>query len=708
MASKRTRSITRRLAEGSSSNVTDYMGPSKRQKRANTENGRVTLDQPDPPKVTRSGTVRREAYAQKPAAIRQRTQPSPVNEEADEDEPVNVNFNTIASASNEARRTRPRTVNGVRVAETQIASDRAASSGEGDDEPQDEARGNGVNAHPALRPLRKRLSRPLNSTQKKNRSQRAEQQRREQNNDDTIRHDLYEFMSSSSESPARSQQKGASGGRSDTRRAGTPRRTRRQQGKSGKSGRRRKTLQRVEQDGATSESNEDGADDGLVDIGEDSAFIEAPRSDEELATVEVTINSLGGIIGTLSHAAWTGSGRWHASFDTARGGIQDNVEKCRTALGRSLIKHAKDLKAIFDKAAAVATEKEGCDGDYEETIHYLREHSKNVGSHFASIDTLITKICTEGLASNDDPAGKAIKARRQLLRDISQRLIPMIVLVIQATCSLGPSEERRGKVHLQLSSFTLQFFLRTVGWARRLERALTRGLEQWAFDPEFRQDEEQLDNDQVKSKDAKRRSREALDKQLSALQYKAKEAERAIQKQARDAAQEELRRHLRHRQLVQEKTLAAANQREQAEMSRSKAQRWEAFCRSTQALKYAKDPMKERWDVAEKARLQFQASHQPAMQNLAQNAQRVESTSSHAPAPQEASPPGKPWGLDWTPAEEKALLKAIRYNQDYHVVPMAAQLRRAERDVARKAAAVKEAYRSLYRERGRSIPNWAF
>lgn len=754
MASKRTRSVSRRLAEGNSPNMTDYLGPSKRQKRANEKISHVELEQAGSPRVTRSETVRRQASEPKPTATRQYTRRSPGNEENDDDESVNINFNTVVSASNEARRSRPRTVNGVRAAETHVAPDRTSSNGVSDIEPY-EAHDNETGDHPDLPPVRKRLVWHLKPTRTRRASQRVAQQPQEKTVNDNSWRNLYELESSPEPSTC-SPPKVASGGKADAEMATAPRSERQQQNKLNG---RKTTAPMVAQNEATSGSDEDGVGEEVqIEIGEDSVFIEAPRPDEELATVDIIINSLGGVIGTLAHAAWTGSSKWNASFDMARGGIQDDTKKCRTALGRSLMKQAKDLKALFDKAAAAAMNKEEGkrDAAYDETIDYLRDHSVDIGRHLAGIDTLIGKICTEELTGSSNLAGKALKARRQLLRDISRRLIPMAVLVIQATCSLGPSEERRGKLHMQLSFFTLQFFLRTVGWARRLERALTRGLEQWPFDPEYRQDQGQLDKSQAKSRDAKKRSREALEKQLSALHYKAKEAERKMQDQAQEAARTELQQRLKQRQRIRERVLDTANKRDQEEEFRRKADRWDAFCRSTQALNCAQDPLKEKWDAAEKFRLQLQASHPPALHNFAQNVQRGERSSSHTlvnrqaqndtkfieddpsasgfgddhpvqfrtalagscshtkssglgneRASQETSPLNKPWGLDWTLAEEKVLLRAIRYTKNYHVVPLAAELRRTEYDVARKAAAVKEAYRSLYCERRRPIPDWA-
>lgn len=753
MASRRTRSATQWLADGDSSNVTDYMGPSKRQKRANENDNQTDSEQTLPVRVTRSAAARRILSAQMSAATHSRARRSPVIEEEEEDEEtgddeiVNVNFNTIASASNDARRGRPQTVNGVQVAEIQAALDLIASDGEGDDEAHNEdGEENDTRSRSAVHPLRRQLGKPLNSAPIREPRQYTEQLQGNSNGG-TVRRNLYEFEASSPEPPARtSPPKPAFKNRINASIRSRPQQQH-------QSSRRSLTVPRIGHNDASSDSNEDSDEEIPVEIGEDSAFIEAPRPDENLATVKVIINSIGGMIATLGRSAWTGYGKWDASFDTARGGIQDDVRKCRTVLGRKLMEQTKALKDIFENAAAAKGEDEDEDED-QGAIDYLGDYSGQLGIQFTGIDTLIGKICTEELASTGEVnlAERAIKKRRALLKDVAKRLIPMIVLVIQKTCYLGPTELHGGKLHLQLSSFTLQFFLRSVGWARRLERALARGLEQWPIDPEFRRNEEQLNQDEFKSKQAKKQARIIFEKQLSALHDKAKEAERAMQNDMREAAREKLQERRRQRQLVRDKALYTAEQSFQAEESRRVAERWEAFCRSTQALNYARDPMKEKWDAAEKAYSRQQASTQSHLHHFTRHAQRGAQASSQAPIPresqgdanrvenglsktkptqphaamndfrtharssgigrehgtnQELSTPDEPWGLDWTPREEKILLMAIRYDRNYLSDGIALELRRKEFDVARKAAAVKKAYRSIYRELGRPIPEWA-
>lgn len=772
MASRKTRSAAKRPADGDSSNVTDYVGPSKRQKFAAETRSQIRTEQDSPLRVTRNRTIPKQVSEPKPAGNRRYVRYSPEREEDEEDEdPVNVNFSTVVSASNEARRSRPRTVNGVRIAKAPAAPDEIVSAGEyegegpdeddhdeenhegenreeedhdgeevedeaqreeddGDDDlgeedygeeghgkegqDEDDSDGHITNSHTAIHPLRRRSRLSFNATQKNGSNQHKDQQSQERSNDDIFHRDLYEFEASPQPTAQHSSPKAIPGSRANAKMPEASRRTSRQQMNSSI---RRLLAQQDHEDDGRSDVNDDDGEGVLMNIGEDSAFIQAPRTDEDLATVGVIINSLGGIIGTLAHAAWTGNGNWNATFDQARGGIRDDIGGCHTILGKSLTKQAKDLRSILESAVAAATDRQKGDGDYEETIDYLREHSDQIGSHLAGIETLIGRICTEGLASSSDLAGRAIKIRRQMLRDIARRLIPTMILIIQTTCSLGPSEERRGKLHLQLSSFTLQFFLRSVSWARRLARALTRGLEQWPFDPEFRQDEDQLDGDQIKSKAAKQRSRSVFEKQLSALHYKAKEAERAMQSQALEAAREELQQRHKQLQMIRAKAQHAAIKREEEEESRRKADRWEAFCRSTQALRYAQDPMKEKWDAAQRAHSQLRSTNNSDQNDAYQSGSTQCHTApdnSHprtqdsgicrAPAEEEAV--HEPWGLDWLPAEEKIVLRAIRYERNYDPVLIAAELGREEYDVARKAVAIKGAYRSLYRERGQMIPHW--
>lgn len=711
MASKRTRSAAARQTESDNASVSGYLGNSKRQKRAYNPTGdQADTEEASLLRVTRNGTVRRPIKPQ-PAAARPRArQPPPSGQDDDDDESVNINFHTVVSASNEARRSGLRTVNGILAIKTLADTDQTASKEENDNDPHAEERENGRSLRSILRrnPPRQRY-------------------------DESFRRELCEPVLSSSEpSASHTPPNVAAGSSANTRTVMLSSRT--QQQEQVRPIRRGISTPRAEHKDPSSDSSNENDADIAIEVGEDSAFIQAPRPDEDLATVTVIINSPGGIIQTLAHAAWTGSGKWNISFDKARGGIQNDVDKCGTVLGRNLMKHTKDLQTIFDTAADAAindhTDDDGAEG-YEQTIHCLRDHSQQIGNHFVGIDKLIGRICTEELSGSKDLAGRAIKLRRALLRDIAKRLIPMMVLAIQKACLLGPSEDRRGKRRVEFSSYTLQFFLRCVSWTRRLERALTRGLELWPFDPEFRQDENTLDEEQVKSKDAKKTSRRVFEKQLSALHSKAKEAEGEMQRQAQAAAREEIQGQHRHRQLLRERELDAANELEEAEESKMKLERWQAFCQASQALKHAQNPMKEKWDAAGKVRSSNQVLRQAAPHNSVPSAQRNVQFSSHAPASTSVQgymnrvegdlsandadaeyifhddPADEPWGLDWASDEEKKLLWAIRYDPNYEVVSMAAKLRRKEYDVYRKASAFKKAYRSEYSRKGRPVPGWA-
>lgn len=695
MASKRTRIAMQQLADDChSANEADYFGPSKRQKREHEKGShQPSPEQTLPIRATRSLSARQSPEIGE-------DQEDQEDQASDDDEPVNINFNTVVSVSNDARRGRPRTVNGVQPAESRAALDPAASDGEGNaEEARHEEQDDDTSPRSALHPFRRQPAKPLDPTPTRRPSQRTEQQSHGRSNDDTIQRDPYDFEASPPEPRAHSSPRLSFKSRANASKRSSP----------------SLPVPSIEHDDdASSDASEDGGEEAPVDVGEDSAFIEAPRPGESLPTVEVTINSIGGMITTLGHSAWTGYGKWAASFDSTGDEMQDDPSRCRTTLGKRLMDCAKDLKDTFEKAADAAyAAMENDDGDQGAT-EYLRNHNDEVASHLKGIDTCVENICTEGLAStgNANLSRRATKTRRKLLKDIARQLIPMIVLVIQSACDLVLSEASGAKMHLQLSSFTLQFFLRIVGCARRLECALNRGLEQWPFDPEFRQDEEQLDSDDFKSKQAKQTSRNAFKKQISALYDKFKEAERTMQNDERKAKQEERQEQCRQRQRIRERERRAKEQRDQAEKSRRNEEQWDATCRSIQAMKHAPDPFTEIWDAKEKASSQLQAPTRPDLRQLTEHAQQgprphAAMNVSRNAANQKSPQPDEPWGLNWTREENKILVRAIRYDQDYYATAIAAQLQRTRFDVERKAAALKAAYRRTYTGRECPIPEWA-
>lgn len=502
-----------------------------------------------------------------------------------------------------------------------------------------------------------------------------------------------------------------------------------------------------EEEEETFSSEEADADEFRPRAAEDSAFIEAPQPNEQLPGVKITINSLGGMKTTLGHSAWTGQGKWatNSEFDT----------RCKSSLGKALIRHAEGLHDILVEAINAREDDEDAEHAYAEAIHYLRDHSADIKNHFVNITELVGKICTHNLAPSEDLPARAIKARSRLLRDISKRLIPVLVIVIEKACGLGPSETIGGKVRLTLDSFTLQFLLRTLGWTRRLQQAIARSLEYWPIDDEFTRNREDLDEDEVELKDGKILARSLFAKQLTALWSVAKGAERALQNQAAQVARDQLQAQLRQQKLSRQREVRAAKERQEQEEMQRNAERWNAFCSSTQALNHAPDPMKELWDRAEQARLGYEASHASVSGTPAQGRAHDPNGNGNAAFQADfvdededpivideddnpfATPPirsrhvpgnghlqhGKPgsvytarksrageaWdGLDWTREEEKILFGSIRYHENYNLGTMAARLNRSENDVARKAALFKAKYREIYTERGADIPNWAF
>ncbi|KUI69611.1 hypothetical protein VM1G_05138 [Cytospora mali] len=524
--------------------------------------------------------------------------------------------------------------------------------------------------------------------------------------------------------------------------------------------RRRPAPSQQSSDGSASDSDNEARGDTTVNLAEDSAFIEAPQPDEKLVLVKLSMNSMGGMIKTLRHQAWARRADWDRRFESNDKSDGD-VTACKTVSGRLLMKAIMDLKRLLEKAIDTWKESEEDYDDPRSMTAYLRGKGADIERCFARVNRAIEHICTEELAQPPQPADeesarRAMQARQRLLREISRRLIPMLVLVVKKTCELAPSEVHQSKKTVYFNPFTLQLFLRTLSWTSRLHTALDRGLKEWPFEAEFIKDENELDQDDRDIMERKMKARDVFEDQLLKLLYSAKDAERAIQDRA-DQEERQRREAAIRRRFNEEARLAqAAKERRETEERRQREEKsYAAFANFTQRLKEKPDPMKQLW-LQHKADME-RASRSASGQNKAPargshgQGRRTSGTVQSGAGRSEAGPSrnvqmeedlmdfdpfadnpsegrnlsslvyahNRPNGSGithhpsqesrpWTNEEDKVLIKSIRYDRTYNLVSMATQLGRTEDDVARKVASLKQGYRDVYTERRKEIPAWAW
>lgn len=490
------------------------------------------------------------------------------------------------------------------------------------------------------------------------------------------------------------------------------------------------------------------------EVADDTAFVEPPEQNEETRTVKVFINSMGGILKTLQHSAWTGSTHWIREFESDDN--DDGQKTCKTSSGKALMSEVQGLNDILEEAANPLDDP--FDDAHDPTkamTAYLRTRSEDMQQHFARIDQTVDDICSRRLHRSTQD-----KKRRLLLRDMSRRLIPMLMITVKKACGICRSEDNRSKISLYLDSFRLQFFLRPLGWADRLHQALERCLERWLGAKESHQGANKSQESGHEALDAEKEARSTFGSQFAALKSAVKKAERNIQHIAtQDEEQEreaEIKRQERERMMERQRKIAAEKQREQEEKNRKDKEAFQAFYDSTRAIRSQPDPLKQLWDqdqatLPEQLRATYtvratqgrsssgqgQTTAIPARpQGGPSRHARVESVNdsddpfspnyrhpSTPPPPnrhassngvrqnpvlgprssQQARNASRPWSDE----EDKAMIKAIRYKRNYDVVSMAQKLRRSEEDVARKAAFLKQGYREAYNQKGREIPAWA-
>lgn len=465
-------------------------------------------------------------------------------------------------------------------------------------------------------------------------------------------------------------------------------------------------------------------------VAEDMAFVEAPQQGEETETVQVVINSMGGIFKTLQQPAWTNSTHWDRDF--ASEDKDDGQKLCKTRSGKDLMEETQGLNNILEEATG---RPESSEDDHEITsaaIEYLRTRSADVRQHLIRMDKIVDGICRRKLrpvphAGGSQTKAQAVKKRKAMLRDLSQRLIPMLMITVKKACDICPSEDNRSRTTLHLDCFRLQFFLGPLGWAERLHKALERCVSE-----DSRTGDDDPDEGGSKAQERKEAS-DTFGRQLNSLRSACRKAERAIQDKAAHAERREReaenKRLNRERQNEQQREREAEEKREAEEQKRRDERQMDAFIQSTHALR-SRDPLKELW-VQSQERLpeRFRATstvraaqggnlgvHGQSSAGAARPRGGPSRTAQAQPVyqsddpfldnyranPEQATDTNEPLSR-----EEKILIKAIRYEKNYDVVSMAQKLGRSEDEVAQMAGFLKQAYREYYREKGAEIPAWA-
>ncbi|KAJ4416225.1 hypothetical protein N0V82_006897 [Gnomoniopsis sp. IMI 355080] len=760
MPFKRTRSATAGQPDGNSSNVTDYMGPptTKRQKshvKSADHSARLS---------TSSQAARKSAEKpqSKAASTRRYTMQQDVEEEED-DGSIHVAVDQVISAVNTARFGQPRSINGLQPRVRQAGLNVVTEDGdeEGEDEEGEDEEGEGeegegeeVNGEEEALPVRKRAQAiegnqveqqgpPRNHQTKSKSLSRMETARSTDNvdNEPIQRRELR----------PRKYDASAHGTRKDKP---APMPTQQRQGKIMESAAPVEDGPQADDDlESEDEEGEEDMQDASAQGADDSAFIDAPRPNDKLPEVNVTIKNVQGMIKTLRGPAWTGRTNWD----------QDPEMACLSKTSGKLINRLRQLNDLLLQAYDMRYEGDA-DADPKVTIDYLRRNNKKINGLCADITGLIDRICTQKLAVVDEVGTRGVQTRKRYLCDITKRLMPMLVLVLQKACDVGPSAPggKNGVVHLTLNSFTTQFPLRTIGWAIRLMDALSRGLERWPID-ELDQSDEELDIADVDKEMAKiSNNRVMLQKHLALLYSTFQNAAGALERQAneteRKKRQEQDRRralmeaeNYRHQAMERERELRAKYQREKQEVKRKEQTQMRKFLQASQALKSVPDPLADLWREAGRLR-HTPAASQVFVPNPSLPLRRPSKSTDRAPlqvrddsafflntkddqfappnqsdrvssdhSPQTGIPrtinglqPAQAfekWGAPkWSKAEEQELMIWMnpKHGKYYNPSTLAQKLGRLSEDVIEKAAELKAEYRAIYKKRGADIPSWAW
>lgn len=480
-------------------------------------------------------------------------------------------------------------------------------------------------------------------------------------------------------------------GRKEQRRATSSRRG------SKKSRRGRKERERDE--GHETDESEQADDDipeafeGSIAEGEEAGydetiFIEPPEETEndEPITIKLERKHLDTILSHMGKKGWTNETNW--SVELLRG--KDEEEEAWLNRQRPYLKRTRALFKNLDTLRSLCHETPKFP-DVGNQSQYLRQHSDEFGKSMSTIRKSVEKVSSRITAQLDTSTHdeESHKEVIRLIRALTKKIIPMLVLLLKEVFMLGGVTNNNGVISpLATCEFTLsslQFVLRVTGWTKRLY-GLMRAFSE-AYPPKPTQSD--------RKKDFLRKSEKFRGWVEVPLKQMIKDA---------DTALDQLHRQLNaplHRKEAEEKDRAVRIQREKRERERIDAEdrQMQLFIESMQ-----RKSMKRHESQVSSTLLRSTASH-PV---------RAEVLDPRPPAPSHRAPRRRKDAYfqkngKWYYWEDSLLLDMIRKVLKPNIQVLKESFtHRSVREVEDRIGVLKDRVRARYEAAGTDPPLWCY
>jgi hypothetical protein len=213
---------------------------------------------------------------------------------------------------------------------------------------------------------------------------------------------------------------------------------------------------------------------------------------EDERTISVFGDHLNSMSGLMGKSGWTGVGRtWRADLSRFTDlGFGDNLPT-RTGFGRRLFVSLNHLKDQLDDVPNAL--------DLAGQSRFVDEQHGALNRAISGVDKAVRRI--ESLTGPGNPSqGNRAKTKyiERMAEDLTTSVIPMMVLVLQVSFTIG-TEEPDAVVSDSVpprgvfTGITVQYLMVILGWLRRVHRALTPELDQQAGENVGLRDDQQRD-----------------------------------------------------------------------------------------------------------------------------------------------------------------------------------------------------------------------
>ncbi|KAK0743763.1 hypothetical protein B0T18DRAFT_190414 [Schizothecium vesticola] len=355
-----------------------------------------------------------------------------------------------------------------------------------------------------------------------------------------------------------------------------------------------------------------------------------------------------------------------------------------TSYGRQMFQYLTNLNRALNKIPKAPY--------FAKQAKYLVAHDAEHRKMFFETKRLLTKIREERLApigDSDRRANGDLEQRRGMVHDILHYLMPMLVLTVWTTFSLG-GVEHDTEGHAQLSEegtftdITLGYVVKFSHWMHALMETLELELSVRPFE-----------DDSAAGKKEKDRARESFRDALDHWFLEFEEAQEAVNELATGGER-------RARQLEEDLRIKEAQRREEQKQEAETERRWREMAASTQRIARLPNPLQEKWERA------TGESGTPTASTSSGRSERTLST--EAPAATQYPP----WPIEdrlWLMGELRRVKGVFRRHNgqpgDEEMQFFADTLERPVEEVTLEIEAQKRACRALARERGLPLELWA-